>query len=49
MGRGEAYRGIWRGNLREREHLGDAGVGWMIILRVIFRNLDVGFGLDGAG
>jgi len=25
-GRGEAYTGFWRGNLRERDHLGNPGV-----------------------
>ena len=24
--KGEAYTGFWRGNLRERDHLGDPGV-----------------------
>jgi hypothetical protein len=33
---------VWRGNLRERDHLGDPGVDWRIILRWIFRNWDVG-------
>jgi hypothetical protein len=27
-GRGEAYTGICRGNMRESEHLGDRGVVW---------------------
>jgi hypothetical protein len=30
------------GNLRERDHLGDPGINGRIILRCIFRNLDVG-------
>jgi len=30
------------GNLRERDHLGDRGVDGRIILRWIFRNLNVG-------
>jgi hypothetical protein len=42
MGRGEAYTGFWRGNLKERDHLGDSGVDGRIILRRIFRKLDVG-------
>jgi hypothetical protein len=37
-------RGVYRvlvGNLRDRVHWGDPGVGAKIILRRIFRNLDV--------
>jgi hypothetical protein len=34
--------GFWWGNLREREHWGDPGVDERIILRWIFRKLDVG-------
>ena len=41
-GRGEAYTGFWWGNLRERNHLEDAGVDGRIILRWIFRKRDVG-------
>jgi hypothetical protein len=33
MGRGEAYTWFWWENLRERDHLGDLGVGGRIILR----------------
>jgi len=40
-GRGEAYRGFWWGNMRERDHLEDPGVGGRIILRRIFRKWDV--------
>jgi hypothetical protein len=36
-GRGEACTGFWCGNLREREHWGDAGVDGRIIFRLIFR------------
>jgi hypothetical protein len=37
MGRGEACTRFWWGNLRERDHWGDAGVDGRIILRWIFR------------
>jgi hypothetical protein len=58
MGRGEAYKGFWWGNLykgfwwgnlRERDHLGYPGVDGRIILRRIFRKWDVEDGLDRAG
>ena len=42
MGGGEAYRGFWWGNLKERDHLGDPGIDWRILLRWIFRKWDVG-------
>jgi hypothetical protein len=38
MGRGD----VWWGNLREREHLDDPGIGGMIILRRIFRKWCLG-------
>ena len=41
MGRGEAYTGLWWGNLRERDHLEKPGVDVRIILRWIFRNWDM--------
>ena len=41
--------GVWWGNLRIRDQLGDPGVDGRIILRWIFRKLDVGYGLDRAG
>jgi len=41
-GRGEVHTGFWWGNLRERDHLGDPGVDWRIILRWIFRKWNVG-------
>jgi len=41
-GRGEAFRGVWWGNLRERDHLGDPGVHGRVILRRILRKWDVG-------
>ena len=31
--RGEANRGFWKGNLKERDHLGDPGIDERIILR----------------
>jgi len=36
------YTGIYRGNLRERVHLEDYGVGGRKILSWIFRKWDVG-------
>ena len=33
MGRGEAYTGFWWKNLKERDHLEDPDVDWIIILR----------------
>jgi len=35
------YR-VWWGNLRERDHLGDSDIDGRIILKLIFRNCDVG-------
>jgi hypothetical protein len=40
--RGEAYTEFWWGNLRERVHLGDLGVDERILVKWIFRKLDVG-------
>jgi hypothetical protein len=40
--RGEAYRGFWWGNVRERDHLGHPGIDGRIILRWTFRKWDVG-------
>jgi hypothetical protein len=39
---GEAYTGIWWGNLGERDHLYDPGIDGKIILRWIFRKWYVG-------
>jgi hypothetical protein len=36
----EDERGVW-GNIKERDHWGDPGVGGRIILRWIFRKWDV--------
>jgi hypothetical protein len=41
-GEGEMYTGFWWGNLRERDHLEEPGVGGRIILRIIFRKWDGG-------
>jgi hypothetical protein len=43
---GEMCTGLWWGKLRERDHWGDPGVYGRIILRRIFREWDVGDGLD---
>ena len=45
-GTGEAYTGIWWGNLRERDHLGDPGIDGRITLRWIFRKWE---GVVGTG
>jgi hypothetical protein len=42
MRRGDVYTRVWCGNLRERDHLEDAGVDGRIILRWIFRKCDGG-------
>jgi hypothetical protein len=41
LGRGEAYTGLWRGNLRERDYLEYPDVDGRIILKWISRKLDV--------
>ena len=48
-GTGEAYRGFWWGNLRERDHWGDPGIDGWIILRWVLRKQGLGYGLDPAG
>jgi hypothetical protein len=42
MGRRMVFLGFWWGNLRERNHWGDSGIDWRIILGFIFRNWDMG-------
>jgi len=36
-GRGELYRGVWCGKLRERGHLAEAGADGRVVFRWIFR------------
>jgi hypothetical protein len=36
---------FWWGNLRERDHFEDLGIGWRIILKWIFKKWDGGHGL----
>jgi hypothetical protein len=40
---GEVQTGFWWEHLRERDHLKEAGINWMIILKWIFRK---GRGMD---
>jgi hypothetical protein len=42
MGKGEVCTGFWWENLRERDDCGDQGVDGKIILRRMFKKLDVG-------
>jgi hypothetical protein len=41
VGRGAVYKGVWWGNLSERDNLIYRGVDVKIILRWIFRKFDV--------
>ena len=50
MGERRRHTGFWWRELRERDHLEDAGIVGRIILRWIFTKWDVGVhGLDGSG
>ena len=40
MGRGEAYRGFWWGNMRERDHLDDPGVDEIDLQEVGYESMD---------
>jgi len=42
LGRGVACAGFWWGNLKGRDHLEDLGVDGRIILRWIFRKMNLG-------
>jgi hypothetical protein len=39
-GRGEVHPGFRWANLKERDHLEDLGIQWMIILKCIFKKCD---------
>jgi hypothetical protein len=43
--KGETRTGLWRGNLREVDHLEDPGMNKRIILKWIFVTWDRGYGL----
>ena len=47
--RGEVCTWFWWGNLRERNHWGDADIDGRIILRWIFRKWEAVVGTDGVG
>jgi hypothetical protein len=42
MGERRGEYSVWWGNLMERDHLGDPGVGVRVILRQMFRKCNVG-------
>ena len=44
MGRGEVHTGVWRGSLRERDHLEGHGLGGRILLN---RSESNGMGVNG--
>jgi hypothetical protein len=41
MGERRSVYSVWWGNMRDRNHLGEPGIDGRIILRCIFRKLDV--------
>ena len=41
MGSGEVYTGLWCGNVKERDQMGDPGVDGSILLGYIFSKWDV--------
>jgi hypothetical protein len=45
-GTGEVHTGFWQGDLIERDHLEDLGVGERIILKWIYKKWDFRYGLD---
>jgi hypothetical protein len=46
MERGEVHTGVWWENLRERDHLEDAGVDERIILKMDLQEVGWEHGLD---
>jgi hypothetical protein len=49
MGRTKICTVIWRGNLKERDHLEDLGLDGRIILKWVLNRMVVGNGLDATG
>ena len=39
-GRGKAHTGFWRGNIKEKDHLGDMSVDGKITLKLVFKKWD---------
>jgi hypothetical protein len=46
---GEEFAGFWWGTLKETDHLEDPRIDGTIRLRWIYKECDVGYGLDQAG